>query len=164
MIGSVVVIHLRSTGDAPVLKQAKFKVTLPDNFCRFGLPMLNNNMTMRLALHFHKNAPEITSILRTNLEQKHLPKLSTFFTASFTGTLCAFSPTPDEQVIHLYDVQGERGKWMEKSDTRSVKVENDIGEIGRLLGLMGNLFSTMLARWHGDNRQTQALDCSLSVL
>ncbi|XP_022724577.1 ubiquitin-like protein ATG12 isoform X2 [Durio zibethinus] len=65
-----VVVHLRATGDAPILKQAKFKILGADKFAK------------------------VIDFLRRQLHQDTL----------FLYVNSAFSPSPDELVIDLYNI------------------------------------------------------------
>ncbi|KAK6912867.1 Ubiquitin-like protein Atg12, partial [Dillenia turbinata] len=73
----------------------------------------------------------------------------------------AFSPTPDELVIDLYNVSSYN--LILVSTHAHAPFEFSKMFMPLISALMGNLLSTMLARWHGDNLQTQALDCFLFV-
>ncbi|KAH7656531.1 ubiquitin-like protein ATG12 protein [Dioscorea alata] len=71
-----VVVHLRATGDAPILKQAKFKIAGSDKFLK------------------------VIEFLRRQLHRDTL----------FVYVNSAFSPSPDELVIDLYNNFGFDGK------------------------------------------------------
>ncbi|BBG98803.1 Ubiquitin-like superfamily protein [Prunus dulcis] len=79
----VVVVHLRATGDAPILKQAKFKLIL------FEGQILGTDKFAK-----------VIEFLRRQLHRDTL----------FVYVNSAFSPNPDELVIDLYNNFGFDGK------------------------------------------------------
>ncbi|KAH7547110.1 hypothetical protein FEM48_Zijuj01G0272300 [Ziziphus jujuba var. spinosa] len=92
-----VVVHLRATGDAPILKQAKFKepcfINLYLNLC------LDDYGGICEILGTDKFA-KVIDFLRRQLHRETL----------FVYVNSAFSPNPDESVIDLYNNFGFDGK------------------------------------------------------
>ncbi|ONK61216.1 uncharacterized protein A4U43_C08F27420 [Asparagus officinalis] len=89
-----VVVHLRATGGAPILKQAKFK----------GLSLVNgvlNPSSMLFVLI--SGSDKFSKVIEFLRRQLHLDTL-------FVYVNSAFSPNPDELVIDLYNNFGFDGK------------------------------------------------------
>ncbi|XP_010270804.1 PREDICTED: ubiquitin-like protein ATG12 isoform X1 [Nelumbo nucifera] len=89
-----VVVHLRATGDAPILKQAKFKLRFVVS-CYVG-PLTSLPILIAGTDKFAK----VIDFLRRQLHRDTL----------FVYVNSAFSPNPDELVIDLYNNFGFDGK------------------------------------------------------
>ncbi|CAL8131241.1 unnamed protein product [Prunus armeniaca] len=132
-----VVVHLRATGDAPILKQAKFKILGTDKFAK------------------------VIEFLRRQLHRDTL----------FVYVNSAFSPNPDELVIDLYNCSVHQFKkfLVKRVQVASSVKGNDsaildksgslftcIYQHCRILVLMVNWWSIMLAPWHGADTHVSA--------
>ncbi|URE14452.1 Ubiquitin-like autophagy protein Apg12 [Musa troglodytarum] len=103
-----VVVHLRATGDAPILKQAKFKNDVN------RLDYDQDNDLFASLLHHRAG-----SFIQKHIPGRNLLKQIKLFCWQISGSdkfskfvyiNSAFSPNPDELVIDLYNNFGFDGK------------------------------------------------------
>ncbi|KAL5160627.1 Ubiquitin-like protein ATG12 [Glycine soja] len=98
-----VVVHLRATGDAPILKQSKFKIAGTDKFAKvidFLRRQLHRETLVNRPCVFYS---------RLFLCRPCLLNFS-FLILQFVYVNSAFSPNPDELVIDLFNNFGFDGK------------------------------------------------------
>ncbi|XP_056684626.1 ubiquitin-like protein ATG12 isoform X1 [Spinacia oleracea] len=91
-----VVIHLRATGDAPILKQQKFK-KIKDGF------VLGTFISKKSSVILVSGTDRFASVIDFLRRQLHKETLFVYINS-------AFSPNPDESVIDLYNNFGIDGK------------------------------------------------------
>ncbi|XP_024006384.1 ubiquitin-like protein ATG12A isoform X1 [Eutrema salsugineum] len=95
-----VVVHLRATGGAPILKQSKFKIPGTDKFAK--------------VIDFLRRQLHSDSLVRKHsfffMCMDPLKALTVFFVCKFVYVNSAFSPNPDESVDDLYNNFGFDGK------------------------------------------------------